>query len=246
MSVMIGHSSKDENGNLVNGKAGDQNNEVTTRSFYMHSKGWYVLRPVNDITAELIAQTMEKACANNNIGYDQNQRMTLYDTVKALNFLVDLKDLNTKVECDCSSLVRVCLAYAGIHVANFTTANEKVVLFATNQFVEVPCNKDGSNLRRGDILISCVKGHTAVVLSNTLNGGATVNIELNVLEKGSKGKQVKTLQRILSKMGYSIGLFGVDGDFGNSTYKAVVKFQKDNLLTQDGVVGEKTWKALLK
>ena len=247
MSVIIGHSSIDENGKISGGKAGDQTTkEVCTRSFYMHSKGWVVLRPVNEQVAEILAQTMEKACANDYIGYDQSQRLTLYDTVKALNFSLDLKDLKVKVECDCSSLIRVCLAYAGIRVGNFTTDNEKAVIFATNQFVEVPCNKDGSNLKRGDILISSVKGHTALVLSNTANGGATVNIELNVLSKGSKGEQVKTLQRLLKSMGYSIGIFGVDGEFGNSVEKAVKKFQKDNNLTQDAWVGEKTWNALLK
>jgi peptidoglycan hydrolase-like protein with peptidoglycan-binding domain len=32
----------------------------------------------------------------------------------------------------------------------------------------------------------------------------------------------------------------VDGDFGNSTYNAVVKFQRDNKLVVDGIVGAKT------
>ena len=49
MSVIIGHSSIDENGKISGGKAGDQTTkEVCTRSFYMHSKGWVVLRPVNE------------------------------------------------------------------------------------------------------------------------------------------------------------------------------------------------------
>ena len=73
-----------------------------------------------------------------------------------------------------------------------------------------------------------------------------VNIELEILRKGSKGAQVKTLQRILVALGYSVGASGVDGDFGNATYNAVIRFQKDRKLAADGVVGKDTWSALLK
>ena len=76
------------------------------------------------------------------------------------------------------------------------------------------------------------------------NGGETVMVELNVLRKGSKGEQVKTLQRLLNAMGYDCGT--VDGVFGSRTLIAVKEFQKANGLTVDGVVGGKTWNALLK
>lgn len=78
------------------------------------------------------------------------------------------------------------------------------------------------------------------------NGGNTVNITLQVLQKGSKGSQVKTLQRLLVAFGYSVGFYGVDGDFGDSTLKAVKSFQKARKLDADGVVGANTWNALLK
>lgn len=76
------------------------------------------------------------------------------------------------------------------------------------------------------------------------NGGNTVMVELNVLRKGSKGEQVKTLQRLLNAMGYSCG--SVDGIFGSRTLIAVKEFQKANKLIVDGVVGRNTWNALLK
>ena len=71
-------------------------------------------------------------------------------------------------------------------------------------------------------------------------------IEMMILSKGSKGEQVKTAQRLLKAMGYSIGLSGADGDFGSKTEKAVRNFQKDAKLDDDGVIGQKTWEALLK
>lgn len=65
-------------------------------------------------------------------------------------------------------------------------------------------------------------------------------------QEGSKGEQVKTAQRLLKAMGYSVGLSGADGDFGAKTEKAVKKFQNDAKLDDDGIIGQRTWEALLK
>ena len=167
MAVKIGHASIDERGKISGGKAGDQTGkEVCTRNFYMHAKGWNVLRPKDKAVAEKIAKCMEDVCANPYVGYDQYERLDLYDTVRALNFYCDINTLKVYVECDCSSLVRVCLAYAGIRVGNFTTANEKDVILATGMFELVECAANGSNLKRGDILVTKTKGHTVVVLTD--------------------------------------------------------------------------------
>ena len=80
----------------------------------------------------------------------------------------------------------------------------------------------------------------------TSKGESTVNITLNELKKGSKGNQVKALQRMLHAMGYSLGsLNPIDGDFGSKTDSAVRSYQKKNGLTADGIVGAKTWGKLL-
>lgn len=75
-------------------------------------------------------------------------------------------------------------------------------------------------------------------------GDKTVMIELSVLKKGSKGEQVKTLQRLLTALGYPCGV--VDGSFGNNTLAGVMAFQRGNKLAVDGSVGTATWTALLK
>lgn len=72
------------------------------------------------------------------------------------------------------------------------------------------------------------------------------NVELPILKKNSKGESVKALQALLVGFGYSCGSAGIDGDFGSGTEKAVKKYQKANKLSQDGIVGEKTWASLLK
>ena len=63
-----------------------------------------------------------------------------------------------------------------------------------------------------------------------------------VLRQGSKGNEVKEVQRRLKQWGYYSG--SVDGVFGNGTKAAVIAFQKKNGLTADGVVGKATYKAL--
>ena len=70
-------------------------------------------------------------------------------------------------------------------------------------------------------------------------------VEVKVLRKGAKGRQVKALQTLLIGYGYSCGSSGVDGDFGSATDKAVRAFQKAKGLTVDGVVGPATWGKLL-
>lgn len=74
----------------------------------------------------------------------------------------------------------------------------------------------------------------------------TVTIELNVLEKGDKGTQVKTMQRILLAEGYSMGKYGADGSFGGVTDTALRQYQKAKGLDPDGKCGPKTWAKMLK
>lgn len=57
---------------------------------------------------------------------------------------------------------------------------------------------------------------------------------------------VGAVQQALKDIGYGIGNCGIDEVFGNDTKAAVIKFQKDNRLTQDGVVGIDTITAMLK
>lgn len=70
-----------------------------------------------------------------------------------------------------------------------------------------------------------------------------VQIELTVLQKGSKGEQVKTLQRLLNAFGY---ILEVDGDFGSKTDSALRSYQKTHGLAVDGICGGKSWNSLLK
>lgn len=66
------------------------------------------------------------------------------------------------------------------------------------------------------------------------------------LAKGSKGDKVRVLQELLLGRGYDLGTYGADGDFGATTHRRVVAFQVANGLAADGIVGENTWRKLLR
>ena len=173
MSVKIGSARIDENGNARGGQAGDQNGrEVSTQSWYKHSKGWRVFRAKDPAVAEKIARDMQWACDNSHIGYDQGQRLTLYDVSKPLGFNCHL--VKTNCETDCSALVRVCCAYAGVSLPNFRTPTEPAALLDSGDFVELKGSKytdSDKYLKRGDILCTRTQGHTVVVLSNGSKAG---------------------------------------------------------------------------
>lgn len=66
----------------------------------------------------------------------------------------------------------------------------------------------------------------------------------STLNRGSSGPEVKTLQARLLALGYALPRYGVDGDFGQETEKAVRAYQRARGLDVDGIVGPLTWAAL--
>lgn len=246
MAVLIGSARIDENGKARGGKAGDQRGgrEVSTQAWYKHSKGWRVFRAKEQTARERIALCMEWACATNLIGYDQGERNTLYNAVKGVGF--DVRKLDKPVETDCSALVRVCAAYAGITLPDFYTATEPRALLASGAFDEMTGSKytDAPDyLMRGDILVTRVKGHTVVVLSNGSKATTPAHKRMTI-HKGDDGEDVKTLQQVLIGLGYALPKYGADGEYGAETVTAVKAFQCDHGLEADGICGPLTWAAL--
>lgn len=67
-----------------------------------------------------------------------------------------------------------------------------------------------------------------------------------LLKNGMSGNDVEELQTDLIRLGYDVGKWGADGDFGDATEEAVKRFQRDRKLVVDGEVGEATVAALEK
>ena len=75
---------------------------------------------------------------------------------------------------------------------------------------------------------------------------STPTMTTAILRKGSTGPEVKSLQKKLLQIGYYLGSYGADGNYGDATVTAVRKFQKDNSLAVDGEAGPNTLAAVDK
>ncbi len=67
-----------------------------------------------------------------------------------------------------------------------------------------------------------------------------------LVKEDSRGRKVVDIQTKLLRLGYEIGLTGVDGFFGPETTKAVKKFQSARSINVDGVVGPDTWREIVE
>lgn len=178
--MRIAHASINENKTTKNGQAGDQTGkEVCVRSWY--SKPWTILLRYPDRSVrQRIAEIAEILANDNLIGYDQNERNSLHDVLKACDY-----DLNTfflrgqKVETDCSAFVTcVCIA-AGIKGLEYagnapTTATMKSV-FKKSGFEVLTDEKyvtQSDYLSEGDILLK-PSSHTVIVLDDGDKYGKT-------------------------------------------------------------------------
>ena len=171
MAIMFGSARIDETGNITGGVAGDQTgSEVSTQSYYMHSSGWYCLRPKNADQAERIARAMLNACNNNNIGYDQGNRVAV-SMVKKYGSTAAIAE---RCETDCSNLVRACVYEGtGRDVGEFYTGNEASVLEASGLFDSRFSVSSESQLYNGDVLVTKTTGHTVIVVSGRARTGSS-------------------------------------------------------------------------
>ena len=259
MTVRIGHASVDEHGKIQGGKAGDQTKkEVCIRSWY--DKGWnVVLRPKKQKLAEKSAVFVEQSCANDNIGYDQWNRNTLYAQAIVVNF--NASKIGTPCECDCSALMHVA-AIAGGSVLPYgvnalTTRTMRSAFQASGDYEVLTDNKYLSSdtyLKRGDILVK-EGSHTVMVLDNGSANSSPITSYpeptrvLYYKTPMMTGDDVKWLQdklikyRCLSTVNAK-GQSNIDGKLGKDTSAAIGKFQKLVGITIDNKCGPETRKHL--
>lgn len=208
--MTISNCGSDERGKYSGGQAGDQ----TGREWYVRSwwnAGWnVVLRHPDAKTRNLIADMARKAAENNLIGYDQSQRLTFWEHLKASNY--DPAQITIACEADCSSGVAAIVKGAGYRLGNIAMQNVSTSIYTGNEraalqsagFTALYDSKyltSDAHLLAGDILLN-ERSHTTINLTNgSRSGGSSVSTP--------------------SSSPSSAGSIAVDGSWGQATTRAV-------------------------
>lgn len=261
MSYNIVHCSIDERGKASGGVAGDQTNrETCVRSFYVKPWGTCIRYKDSALAAKAV-EIATKLANSNLVGYDQSQRNTLYQALKKHKFNVDSYIASgVKTEADCSSFVYAvwsCLLpelRSDSNAPTTSTANKFYEKFDFKVLSDTKYLTSGDYNKPGDLLNAA--GHHIVMFAsvgsksqdksqNPNNTTGTTNkskprvaSSYPNLRFGSKGEQVKLLQRDLNYI--SDSNLSVDGEFGKLTEKALKEFQAKYKLTVDGIYGAKS------
>lgn len=170
-TIKIGHASISEYGTAY-GDAGDS----TSREVYIienynisNIDPYIVLRPKKSAIAEASVAACIAGCENNNIGYSQSSRNTLYNLAKENNF--DLSQVGL-CNTDCSAFMTVCAIAGGAKItygSNAPTTSNMRTRFTKSGDYEVLTSSKYTDktdyLKAGDILVH--EGvHTVMVLEN--------------------------------------------------------------------------------
>ena len=135
--------------------------------------------------AKELANAMKEACANDNIGYNQEKNARL-GVFRAVKFGTKIANISEPTDCDCSGLVLACILQAfGVELANFNTSSEPSVLEKSGLFEDPVEIKSEADLKAGMILVTKTKGHTVIV---TEVSGTTKNTKKEEPKKETAAK----------------------------------------------------------
>lgn len=259
--MSISNCGSDERGKATGGKAGDNNKkEWRIRNWY--SSPWsIVLRYPDSKVRAMFADMAEAAAKNDNVGYDQWQRLTFWNQLQKVDYKPE--NIKTKCESDCSAGVAAIVKATGIRLGiaalkniseSLTTRNMKKALIAAG-FEALTASKyltSDKYLLEGDILLNEGQ-HTCINLSvgSLANNTTVVNYKPTVRE----------WQLAAIADGFKLPEYGADGLWGREcetvAKKAVVKkrltYKYHNLtkivqkvvgVTADGKCGKDTAAAI--
>ena len=247
MSVLCGWASWGESGGR-NQQAGDQTGrEVKTGPWYNFAQKT-VLRWKDSKIAKKYAEAIKHMANNKNIGYDMNDRTSLFEALKKANW--DYTKIKSPVECDCSELV-ACAINCALRkevMPNWTwTGNLDTLAMQTGYFKKLTGSKylnSSAHLQIGDILNN-PNSHVISVLQDgekAREKGNSNRVAEPTLRKGSTGSEVIKLQSNLNIANNTS--IEEDGIFGTETRSEVIKFQKkafpNDTKEWDGIYGPKT------
>lgn len=238
MAVLVGSASINELGELEGGKPGDQNGkEVLIEDWYLHRKGWNVIRAKDPAVRYKIAQCMRYICENNHIGYSYwNDCYGLLNEAKKYGYDAS----KVKVDCDtnCAKSTICCIKYAGINVEDYSTFDEAAKCLKTGAFDvlddDLYC-KSSDYLLTGDILVTKTKGHTVVVLNDGAKVSSTIPFHIKncAFCNIRKGPSINNAQIGVLKEGAVVGLisWAING-WGCVIYENLVGYVSPKFLVE--------------
>ena len=215
MSYNIVHCSIDENGKARGGKAGDQTGrETCIRSLY--NKPWDMCIRYKDSKVAAKAAEIGKKLANSNlVGYDQNQRNTLYKQLELNDWDVD-KYIKSGVvsEADCSAFMYAiwCCILPELRGQSNSPTTSIAKSFYTKYGFNIYTSKDyiydGHYNLKGDMLnkaadhiIMCIDDGTRAKLSANIKTCKTNEDIAKEVIKGNWGNSKDRVKR-LTAAGY--------------------------------------------
>lgn len=209
MILMISNCGGDERGKITGGQAGDQTGkEWNIVPWY--SRPWYcVLRHPDPGVRDLLAQYARAAAENNNIGYDQWERLTFFNRLKEANW--NPSNITEKCETDCSAgVVAITIAVGNVlKIPELAALNPKLYTgnmrnaFKSAGFeclTEKKYKSSDKYLIPGDILLNDTH-HTAI----NLDFGSEVN------DKDSDEPVVPVKKKSIEEIAKEV----IRGDWGN-------------------------------
>lgn len=169
MAVSIVQASHDENGAYRGGAAGDQTGQEVRISAWYDRPWDFIARPLHCHVAAAIASAALAIAYCDRIGYDQNERTSLYKECEKIGWNMPRLNEIGLCECDCSSLISVILRFCGIEMpATVNTMTLEYYLRKSGNFeiiADAAFISSSDALRAGDILVNRLH-HAAVAVTN--------------------------------------------------------------------------------
>lgn len=131
-----------ENGKATGGKKGDQTGrEVKVAPYYEFGQTW-VIRFRNAARGKKAGKAAKLLANNDNIGYNQDDRVSLYSECERINWDIERINEIRKCNCDCS-LLAVC-------AINFAYGKKKLGSGYTTHTLPSICKSCSKNFKRAD------------------------------------------------------------------------------------------------
>lgn len=206
MIVSCGH---DERGKFKGGKAGDQTGtEYAVKNWYQHTpEHWgYVLRYPDQKVADKIAEVAIALAKGNRVGYDQNERTTLYKALKANGWRPEKVSL---CEADCSASTAatiICVGYL-LSIGQLKNVNpcdttmslrSDLKAHGFKELTESKYLNSDRYLKKGDIVL-CEGHHVIINVTDGQNARKTVTTR-NTVETSKEIKGDYTVTALMLNM----------------------------------------------